>query len=380
MRLLVLLGALGAAGAFSTCRSLDLEAARRKRIEAVRGQILSKLRLPGPPAADGPPRPLPEDVRALYNSTRERLQQRERLRTPPDPDDYYAKELHRFDMEPPGDGPLARWRPTARSVFFVFNASRVRAQVGHRALLHRAELRMLRQRGGPDGPLEQRLELYQGFGNSSWRYLQGRAVQVTAEDEWLWFDVTDTVQQWLSDTEPLGVFKLSVHCPCDEGPDDMRVTIEGFERQRGDLQSIARKLRRVPHVLAMALPPERANQLHSDRRRRALDSDFCFGSEERSCCVRPLYIDFRRDLHWKWIHEPRGYMANVCLGPCPFLWSSDTQHSKVLALYNQHNPGGSAAPCCVPQALDPLPIVYYVGRRARVEQLSDMVVRACKCS
>ncbi|NWX07251.1 TGFB1 factor, partial [Caloenas nicobarica] len=103
-RLLVLLGALGAAGAFSTCRSLDLEAARRKRIEAVRGQILSKLRLPGPPAADGPPRPLPEDVRALYNSTRERLQQRERLRTPPDPDDYYAKELHRFDMEPPGDG------------------------------------------------------------------------------------------------------------------------------------------------------------------------------------------------------------------------------------------------------------------------------------
>ncbi|XP_065511220.1 transforming growth factor beta-1 proprotein isoform X3 [Caloenas nicobarica] len=354
MRLLVLLGALGAAGAFSTCRSLDLEAARRKRIEAVRGQILSKLRLPGPPAADGPPRPLPEDVRALYNSTRERLQQRERLRTPPDPDDYYAKELHRFDMEPPGDGPLARWRPTARSVFFVFNASRVRAQVGHRALLHRAELRMLRQRGGPDGPLEQRLELYQGFGNSSWRYLQGRAVQVTAEDEWLWFDVTDTVQQWLSDT--------------------------GFERQRGDLQSIARKLRRVPHVLAMALPPERANQLHSDRRRRALDSDFCFGSEERSCCVRPLYIDFRRDLHWKWIHEPRGYMANVCLGPCPFLWSSDTQHSKVLALYNQHNPGGSAAPCCVPQALDPLPIVYYVGRRARVEQLSDMVVRACKCS
>ncbi|NXW93819.1 TGFB1 factor, partial [Alopecoenas beccarii] len=107
-RLLALLCALGAAGAFSTCRSLDLEAARRKRIEAVRGQILSKLRLSGPPPAEGPPRALPEDVRALYNSTRERLQQRERLRPPPDPDDYYAKELHRFDMEPPGDGERGR--------------------------------------------------------------------------------------------------------------------------------------------------------------------------------------------------------------------------------------------------------------------------------
>ncbi|NXR84671.1 TGFB1 factor, partial [Pycnonotus jocosus] len=71
--------------AFSTCRTLDLEAARLKRIEAVRGQILSKLRLPEPPSEPGPARPLPEEVRALYNSTRELLQQRERLRQPEDP-------------------------------------------------------------------------------------------------------------------------------------------------------------------------------------------------------------------------------------------------------------------------------------------------------
>ncbi|KAK2088531.1 Transforming growth factor beta-1 proprotein [Saguinus oedipus] len=53
---------------------------------------------------------------------------------------------------------------------------------------------------------------------------------------------------------------------------------------------------------------------------------------------------------------------------------------EVLALYNQHNPGASAAPCCVPQALEPLPIVYYVGRKPKVEQLSNMIVRSCKCS
>ncbi|NXS50929.1 TGFB1 factor, partial [Balaeniceps rex] len=103
MELAVLLALLGAARALSTCRSLDLEAARRKRIEAVRGQILSKLRLPAPPA-EPPPRALPEEVRALYNSTRELLRQRARLRPPDDPDEYYAKELHRFPMEPPGEG------------------------------------------------------------------------------------------------------------------------------------------------------------------------------------------------------------------------------------------------------------------------------------
>ncbi|KAM6389926.1 LOW QUALITY PROTEIN: transforming growth factor beta-1 proprotein, partial [Rhynochetos jubatus] len=222
-----------------------------------------------------------------------------------------------------------------------------------------------------------------GYGNASWRFLQGRWVRPSPRDEWLWFDITPAVQQWLSTTEPLGTFKLSVHCPCERDPgaaDDMSVTIEGFEQQRGDMQSIAEKHRRVPYVLAMALPPDRANQLHSTRRAAPLDTDYCFGTEEKNCCVRPLYIDFRKDLKWKWIHEPKGYMANFCMGPCPYIWSADNQYSKVLALYNQHNPGASAAPCCVPQTLDPLPIIYYVGRKARVEQLSNMIVRACKCS
>ncbi|XP_072777073.1 transforming growth factor beta-1 proprotein isoform X2 [Taeniopygia guttata] len=300
-------------------------------------------------------------------------------------------------------GDTQRWRPSPRSLYFVFNISQIRAGLG-RAELSRAELRMVRQ--GTVGTLgtssgtatgtssgtstgtalgtEQRVELYQGFGNSSWRYLHGRSVIVTAEDEWLWFDVTDTVRQWLRGSEPLGVFRLSAHCPCDSGgPGDapnLKISIEGFEQQRGDMQSIARRHRRVPHVLAMALPPERAQALHGHRQRRELEGQHCGGPEEGSCCVRPLWIDFRRDLQWKWIHEPRGYMANFCGGGCAYIWGGDSHHTKVLALYNLHNPGGSAAPCCVPHTLEPLPIVYYVGRKARVEQLSGMVVSSCKCS
>ncbi|NXX72165.1 TGFB1 factor, partial [Spizella passerina] len=82
--------------ALATCRTLDLEAARLKRIEAVRGQILSKLRLPAPPAEPGPAAALPEEVRALYNSTRELLRQRARLRESQESQEsleYYGKEL-----------------------------------------------------------------------------------------------------------------------------------------------------------------------------------------------------------------------------------------------------------------------------------------------
>lgn len=55
----------------------------------------------------------------------------------------------------------------------------------------------------------------------------------------------------------------------------------------------------------------------------------CCSNLEENCCVRPLYIDFRQDLGWKWVHEPKGYYANFCSGPCPYLRSSDTTHSTV---------------------------------------------------
>lgn len=85
---------------------------------------------------------------------------------------------------------------------------------------------------------------------------------------------------------------------------------------------------------------------------------------------------------------------------------SDFVCLQVLALYRHHNPGASAQPCCVPQDLEPLTIIYYVGRRHKVridfitfisaqqklnlnnaqcnflqvEQLSNMIVKTCKCS
>nr|KAF6405985.1 hypothetical protein HJG59_000127 [Molossus molossus] len=280
--LLVLTPGRPAAG-LSTCKTIDMELVKRKRIEAIRGQILSKLRLASPPSqGEVPPGPLPEAVLALYNSTRDRVAG-ESAQPEPEPEaDYYAKEVTR--------------------VLTVDNSH---------------------------GEIEG--------------------------------------------------FRLSAHCSCDSKDNTLHVEINGISvGRRGDLATIHGINR--PFLLLMATPLERAQHLHSPRNRRALDTNYCFSSTEKNCCVRQLYIDFRKDLGWKWIHEPKGYHANFCLGPCPYIWSLDTQYSKVLALYNQHNPGASAAPCCVPQALEPLPIVYYVGRKPKVEQLSNMIVRSCKCS
>lgn len=64
----------------------------------------------------------------------------------------------------------------------------------------------------------------------------------------------------------------------------------------------------------------------------------------------------------------------------PDLVMTFTLFWQVLGLYNTLNPEASASPCCVPQDLEPLTILYYVGRTPKVEQLSNMVVKSCKCS
>ncbi|XP_038196400.1 transforming growth factor beta-1 proprotein isoform X1 [Arvicola amphibius] len=261
------------------------------------------------------------------------------------------------------------------SVYMFFNTSDIREAVPEPPLLSRAELRLQRLKS----KVEQHVELYQKYSNNSWRYLSNRLLSPTDTPEWLSFDVTTVVRQWLNQGDVIQGFRFSAHCSCDSKDNVLHVEINGMSpKRRGDLASIHDMNR--PFLLLMATPLERAQHLHSSRHRRALDTNYCFSSTEKNCCVRQLYIDFRKDLGWKWIHEPKGYHANFCLGPCPYIWSLDTQYSKVLALYNQHNPGASASPCCVPQALEPLPIVYYVGRKPKVEQLSNMIVRSCKCS
>lgn len=79
---------------------------------------------------------------------------------------------------------------------------------------------------------------------------------------------------------------------------------------------------------------------------------FSHRNADQSCCLRSLYIDFRRDLNWKWIHEPKGYRANFCAGNCPYLWSADNHYNMVRRL----NTLPQSARTC-PR---PISIIFYI--------------------
>ncbi|XP_062902101.1 transforming growth factor beta-3 proprotein isoform X1 [Mobula hypostoma] len=410
-RLLLLLTALDLVAVsrpLSTCSTVDTEHVKKKRVEAIRGQILSKLRFTSPPEEPGPAE-VPPQVLAMYNSTRELLQELGRDReqsclTHNTDFEYYAKEVYKFDMipGPTVDNDVSSCRGITSKVF-RFNVSSMEKNVSN---LFRAEFRALRVPNISAKRSEQRIEVYQILKPddhiTKQRYIAGKVVLTKGFSEWVSFDVTESVKEWLINRDTNLGLEISVHCPCHtfhangvisaegevldvkfKGIDDYEYTERGDQGrlQKRKEQKLLSRGPTNPHLILMVLPPHRLdNQQQRQRKKRALDTTYCFRHYEDNCCVRSLYIDFRQDLGWKWIHEPKGYYANFCAGPCPYLRSTDTQHSTVLGLYNTLNPEASASPCCAPQDLEPLTILYYVGRTPKVEQLSNMIVKSCKCS
>ncbi|XP_030622060.1 transforming growth factor beta-2 proprotein [Chanos chanos] len=398
------------ADGFSTCQSYDLDEHKSKRIEAVRGQILSKLRIRSPPdpTSSHSPESVPFEVMLLYNSTRELLKERARQdsacdRAESSEEDYYAKEVQRVDMLPQrADTNVINPIPPSPYYRVVrFDVSNVDK---NSSTLFKAEFRIFRVPNPQARTTEQRIEIYQilkpdDVTAPSQRYIDSRIVQPQAKGAWLSVDVTETVKEWMAHREKNLGLKLSVHCPCctfvpstnnivPNKSEELEARFAGLDddlikknKRPGQTKGQIEFSTKTPHLILTLLPTDRLeNPVKKHRKKRAAaDATTCSRNTDQGCCLRSLYIDFRRDLNWKWIHEPKGYKANFCAGNCPYLWSADNHYNMILPLYNKMNPEASASPCCVPQDLEPLTIVYFLGRTPRVEQLSNMVVKSCKC-
>ncbi|XP_060783917.1 transforming growth factor beta-2 proprotein [Neoarius graeffei] len=407
--LLILKLSVSAEG-FSTCQSYDLDDHKSKRIEAVRGQILSKLRIRSPPDPAAAPQPdaVPFEVMLLYNSTKDLLKERAHhaesaCERESSEEDYYAKEVQRVDMLPQrADSNTINTVPQSpyfRVVKFdVTNVDR------NSSTLVKAEFRIYRLQNTHARATEQRVEIYQilksddvtGFPH---RYIDSRTVQPQAKGAWLSVDVTETVKEWMAYKEKSLGLMLSVHCPCctfvpstnnivPNKSEELEARFAGVDdelirpnRRPSVTKGPIEFSTKTPHLILTLLPTDRLENSNKKNRKKraAADATTCARNADQGCCLRSLYIDFRRDLNWKWIHEPKGYKANFCAGNCPYLWSADNHYNMILPLYNKMNPEASASPCCVPQDLEPLTIVYFLGRTPRVEQLSNMVVKSCKC-
>ncbi|XP_073670865.1 bone morphogenetic protein 2-B-like [Paramisgurnus dabryanus] len=116
----------------------------------------------------------------------------------------------------------------------------------------------------------------------------------------------------------------------------------------------------------------------TERRRRSVRS------LTSTCQRRNLFVDFTK-IGWSgWIISPRGYNAYSCVGSCPFPLGEGlraTNHATVRSIMNALKLSQEAGkPCCVPDVLYPISLLYFDDEENVVlKQYDDMVAGSCGC-
>lgn len=172
------------------------------------------------------------------------------------------------------------------------------------------------------------------------------------------FDLTEVAKEWRSSAKNLGLL-LEIGGPVCSG------ILDSFQEAS---------------LLAVSLAPAPCGNGARRRRRGAYHVPPAGG---HVCKPRRLYISFG-DVGWEhWIIAPQGYMANYCLGECPFPLAEElnsTNHAILQTIVHSLDPEGTPQPCCVPVRLSPISILYYDNDdNVVLRHYEDMVVDECGC-
>ncbi|XP_051495788.1 bone morphogenetic protein 2-like [Apus apus] len=102
------------------------------------------------------------------------------------------------------------------------------------------------------------------------------------------------------------------------------------------------------------------------------------------CQRHPLSVDFE-EIGWSgWIISPRGYNAYHCKGSCPFPLGENmrpTNHATVQSIINALKLSeGVSSPCCVPDKLYSINLLYFDDdENVVLKQYDGMVAGSCGC-
>ncbi|NXE13742.1 DERR protein, partial [Lophotis ruficrista] len=186
----------------------------------------------------------------------------------------------------------------------------------------------------------------------------------------LLFNLSEVAKEWRTHSRNLGlILEISVSggggtpAPATGGPQSLCASIDAF--------------------LDTSLLVVTLSQQHCKASRRRRSAHYPAVTPSNLCKPRRLYISFS-DVGWEnWIIAPQGYMANYCLGECPFPLTAElnsTNHAILQTMVHSLDPEGTPQPCCVPVRLSPISILYYDNSdNVVLRHYEDMVVDECGC-
>ncbi|KAK7930827.1 hypothetical protein WMY93_007222 [Mugilogobius chulae] len=114
--------------------------------------------------------------------------------------------------------------------------------------------------------------------------------------------------------------------------------------------------------------------------RRRLSSE----NHERTCSRRNLRVDFA-DIGWsEWVIAPKAFEAYYCAGTCRFpipKLTRPSNHATIQSIVRAVGIiPGIPEPCCVPEKMNPLPVLYQdEANNSVLKVYPNMSVQSCSC-
>lgn len=118
----------------------------------------------------------------------------------------------------------------------------------------------------------------------------------------------------------------------------------------------------------------------TSRAKRTPERDCDEQSPEERCCRYPLEVDFE-EFGWEWVIAPKVYKAHYCSGECPFVFLPLYPHTHITQQAADRHQRLTSGPCCTPAKMSPISMLYFDERGNIIYgTLSDMVVDRCGCA
>ncbi|XP_047465673.1 bone morphogenetic protein 2-like [Mugil cephalus] len=212
---------------------------------------------------------------------------------------------------------------------------------------------------------------------------------------WEVFNVTQMVSKWIRNSQENNGILLVTTFPSGNWME----SLVSSSKQNGELEDTnaylvifsddgregaSNQSYLAGHVQPVAAPAAPEPHEHHSRRRRA-SPGFSPHGRSQSCQRVPLFVDFD-EIGWSgWIISPRGYNAYHCKGSCPFPLGEGlraTNHATVRSIMHALKLSSKdvGAPCCVPDKLQSISLLYFDDEENVVlKQYDDMVALSCGC-
>lgn len=190
------------------------------------------------------------------------------------------------------------------------------------------------------------------------------------------FNIMPAISIWLSQSTKANVALLvsihclsSIHCGAGFGEGE-RLRFKDYDAHE-----------KAPRIIVTSRNPLEFNR-RSKRQTVTPGVADCV-SNQSTCCLKKLKIDFHEDLGMTFVKTPKVIDANYCEGICPIYQSGDLMTPELYDILSKlhGSPASSVEPCCASNTFNDVTLIMQVNESQFViDTMKQLEVTSCRCA